>query len=89
MKKGILSNKKQLFKVLPICAVAFVLVLVVCGKVVLTSLTSSVYGIGDLNDNLDSIKTGDIITGTTKIKSEKEKFSALLYLTAIHGMKPS
>lgn len=35
------------------------------------------------------LKTGDIITGNTKIKSEKEKFSALLYLTAINGMKPS
>ena len=35
------------------------------------------------------LKTGDIITGNTKIKSEKEKFSALLYLTAINGMRPS
>ena len=35
------------------------------------------------------LKTGDIFTGNTKIKSEKEKFSALLYLTAINGMRPS
>ena len=35
------------------------------------------------------LKTGDILTGNTKIKSEKEKFSALLYLTAINGMRPS
>ena len=35
------------------------------------------------------LKTGDIITGNTKIKSEKEKFCALLYVTAINGMRPS
>ena len=35
------------------------------------------------------LKTGDIITGNTKVKSEKEKFSALLYLTAINGLRPS
>jgi transcription termination factor Rho len=35
------------------------------------------------------LKTGDIITGNTKIKSEKEKFSALLYLSAINEMRPS
>ena len=35
------------------------------------------------------LKTGDILTGNTKNKSEKEKFSALLYLTAINGMSPS
>ena len=35
------------------------------------------------------LKTGDIITGNTKIKSEKEKFSALLYLTEINGMSPT
>ncbi len=35
------------------------------------------------------LKTGDILTGNTKIKSEKEKFSALLYLTAINGIRPS
>ena len=35
------------------------------------------------------LKTGDIITGNTKVKSEKEKFSALLYLTAINGMRPA
>lgn len=35
------------------------------------------------------LKTGDIITGNTKIKSEKEKFCALLYLTALNGMRLS
>ena len=35
------------------------------------------------------LKTGDIITGNTKVKSEKEKFSALLYLTGINGMRPA
>lgn len=35
------------------------------------------------------LKTGDIITGNTKVKSEKEKFRALLYLTAINGMRPA
>ena len=35
------------------------------------------------------LKTGDIITGNTKIKSEKEKFSALLYVTAINGLRPA
>ena len=35
------------------------------------------------------LKTGDIITGNTRIKTEKEKFSALLYLTAINGADPS
>ena len=35
------------------------------------------------------LKTGDILTGNTKIKSEKEKFCALLYLTAINGMRPA
>lgn len=32
------------------------------------------------------LKTGDIITGNTKIKSGTEKFCALLYLSAINGM---
>ena len=35
-----------------------------------------------------ALKTGDIITGNTRIKTEKEKFSALLYLTAINGQTP-
>ena len=35
------------------------------------------------------LKTGDIITGNTKIKSEKEKFCALLYVTAINGLRPA
>ena len=34
------------------------------------------------------LRTGDIITGNTKIKSDKEKFSALLYVTKINGGKP-
>ena len=35
------------------------------------------------------LKTGDIITGNTKIKSEKEKFCALLYVTLINGLRPA
>ncbi len=33
-----------------------------------------------------NLKTGDILTGNTRIKTEREKFSALLYLTSINGM---
>ena len=33
-----------------------------------------------------NLKTGDIIRGNTRIKTEKEKFSALLYLTSINGL---
>lgn len=32
-----------------------------------------------------NLKTGDIIIGNTKIKTEKEKFAALLYLKTING----
>lgn len=35
------------------------------------------------------LKTGDILTGNTRIKTMQEKFSALLYLTSINGMTPS
>lgn len=35
------------------------------------------------------LKTGDILTGNTRIKTQQEKFSALLYVTAINGMEPS
>ena len=36
-----------------------------------------------------SLKTGDIISGNTRVKTMQEKFSALLYLTAINGKAPS
>jgi transcription termination factor Rho len=36
-----------------------------------------------------NLKTGDIITGNTRIKSQQEKFSALLYLKTINGMSPA
>lgn len=36
-----------------------------------------------------NLKTGDIITGNTRIKSQQEKFSALLYLKTINNMIPS
>lgn len=36
-----------------------------------------------------NLKTGDIITGNTRIKSQQEKFSALLYLKTINGRNPS
>ena len=35
------------------------------------------------------LKTGDIIAGNTRIKTQAEKFSALLYLTKINGVSPS
>lgn len=35
------------------------------------------------------LKTGDIISGNTRIKTMQEKFSALLYLTAINGKPPA
>lgn len=36
-----------------------------------------------------NLKTGDIVTGNTKVKTEKEKFSALLYVSSVNGMHPS
>ena len=35
------------------------------------------------------LKTGDIICGNTRIKTQSEKFSALLYITTINGFPPS
>ena len=35
------------------------------------------------------LKTGDIITGNTRIKTQQEKFSALLYLKTINGRTPA
>ena len=35
------------------------------------------------------LKTGDILTGNTRIKTQGEKFSALLYVSAINGLRPS
>lgn len=34
------------------------------------------------------LRTGDIVTGNTKVKGEKEKFSALLYISKINGFTP-
>ena len=34
------------------------------------------------------LKTGDILTGNTRIKTMQEKFSALLFLTQINGVSP-
>ncbi|MCD7745573.1 MAG: transcription termination factor Rho [Lachnospiraceae bacterium] len=36
-----------------------------------------------------NLKTGDIISGNTRIKSQQEKFSALLYLKRINDLPPS
>ena len=36
-----------------------------------------------------NLKTGDIISGNTKVKSEREKFSALLYVSTVTGYHPS
>ena len=35
------------------------------------------------------LKTGDILRGNTRIKSQNEKFSALLYVKSINGVSPS
>lgn len=35
-----------------------------------------------------NLKTGDIIAGNTRIRSQNEKFSALLYIKSINGMNP-
>ncbi len=35
-----------------------------------------------------NLKTGDILEGNTRIKTQQEKFSALLYLSRINGMEP-
>ncbi len=34
------------------------------------------------------LKTGDIVSGNTKVKTEKEKFSALLYVKRVNGLHP-
>ncbi|MDO4341110.1 MAG: transcription termination factor Rho, partial [Eubacteriales bacterium] len=36
-----------------------------------------------------NLKTGDIIQGNIRIKTQQEKFSALLYVTSINGFPPS
>lgn len=36
-----------------------------------------------------NLKTGDIIEGNTRVKTQNEKFSALLYLKKINGYHPS
>jgi transcription termination factor Rho len=36
-----------------------------------------------------NLKTGDIISGNTRIKAQQEKFSALLYLKTINGRPPA
>lgn len=35
-----------------------------------------------------NLKTGDTVTGNTKVKTEREKFSALLYLKDVNGLAP-
>lgn len=36
-----------------------------------------------------NLKTGDIVSGNTRIKTQSEKFSALLYVTTINGLRPA
>jgi len=36
-----------------------------------------------------NLKTGDIVMGNTRIKSQNEKFSALLYIKAVNGFPPT
>lgn len=35
-----------------------------------------------------NLKTGDIISGNTRVKTQQEKFSALLYVTSVNGYHP-
>ena len=35
-----------------------------------------------------NLKTGDIISGNTRVKTQQEKFSALLYVTTVNGLHP-
>ena len=35
------------------------------------------------------LKTGDILTGNIRVKTQSEKFSALLYVTTINGLRPA
>ena len=44
---------------------------------------------GDILTGNTRVKTGDIIMGNTRVKTQSEKFSALLYLTKINGMSPA
>lgn len=36
-----------------------------------------------------NLKTGDIVCGNTRVKTQQEKFSALLYVTSVNGYHPS
>lgn len=36
-----------------------------------------------------NLKTGDIVTGNTRVKSQNEKFSALLYIKEVNGFHPN
>lgn len=36
-----------------------------------------------------NLKTGDIVMGNTRIKSQNEKFSALLYIRSVNGIHPN
>lgn len=36
-----------------------------------------------------NLKTGDIVTGNTRIRNQNEKFSALLYITSVNGFSPT
>ncbi len=36
-----------------------------------------------------NLKTGDIVSGNTKVRSQNEKFSALLYIKSVNGFHPA
>ncbi len=36
-----------------------------------------------------NLKTGDILRGNTRVKTQQEKFSALLYVSTINGLRPA
>ena len=35
-----------------------------------------------------NLKTGDIVAGNTRVKTQQEKFSALLYVSSVNGYHP-
>ena len=36
-----------------------------------------------------NLKTGDIVTGNTRVRAQQEKYSALLYILSVNGFSPS
>ena len=54
-------SKRQLKLIIPAAVCLFVFVVAIGGRVMLSSLTTNIYSISDLNGNIDNLKAGDII----------------------------